>query len=72
MIWAVNRWTEQVEGKELRKILGNERNLVMLPEVPRGTMYQSEYSGVGFVEHQQIRRLMAPGLEEIIKRLGFW
>lgn len=71
VIWAVNRWTEQVEGKELRKILGKERNLVMLPEVPRGTLYQSEYAGVGFVEHQQIRRLMAPGMEEIIKRLEF-
>jgi len=69
VVWTVNRWTDQIEGKELRKILGNERRMVAIPEVPRGFLYQGEYAGVGMIEHQQIRRLMAPGMEEIIKRL---
>lgn len=69
VIWVVNHWADQIDGKDLRKILGNERNAVSLPEIPRGVLYQAEYAGIGFVEHQPIRRLMAPGMEEIIKRL---
>ena len=69
VVWAVNRWNDQVDGKELRKILGNERSAVSLPEIARAVLYQAEYAGIGFIEHQQIRRLMAPGTEELIKRL---
>ena len=69
VVWTVNRWTEEISGKDLRKILGPDRNAVMLSEVPRGILYQGEYAGVGFMEQQKIRRLMAPGMEEIIKRL---
>ena len=69
VVWTVNRWTEEISGKDLRKILGPDRHAVMLPEVPRGIFYQGEYAGVGFMEQQKIRRLMAPGMEEIIKRL---
>ncbi|MBO5667423.1 MAG: hypothetical protein J6S45_08245, partial [Firmicutes bacterium] len=38
--WAINRWSDQIDGKELRKILNNERNVVTLPEIGRGILYQ--------------------------------
>jgi len=68
--WVVNRWDPRIDGKDLKKVLGNERKWIALPEIPRGLIYQSEYAGWGIAEHQQIRRLIAPGAEELIQRLG--
>ena len=68
--WVINRWTDQIDGKELKKILGLEKNQVIIPEVPRGLLYQGEYTGIGMIEHQQTRRLTASGMEELIKRLN--
>ena len=69
VIWTMNRWTGQIDVKELRKVMGSEGRWVTLPEIPRELLHQGEYSGCGFIEHQQIRRAMAPGMEEIIRRL---
>lgn len=67
--WLINRWDDRVDGKELKKIIGGDRSWVSLPEIPRGFLYQEEYGNVGLIEHQQIRRMTAPGLEELLRRL---
>ena len=69
VLWVVNRWTEQINARELKKVLGNDRSWIALPEIPRGLLYQEEYEGCGVVEHPKIRQMMAPAMEEIIRRL---
>ena len=67
--WVVNRWNDGVDGKEMKKILGAERNWISLPELPRELLCQAEYSGFGLAGHPQIRSAMAPGMEQLLRRL---
>lgn len=68
--WVVNRWRDEIDERELKKILGRERRYSVLPEIPRALMYQAEYSGYGLLEHPSIRKSMESGLKALLKRLS--